>query len=764
MTILSAAVYNKKTILPSLFFGRFPLGRAFRSARHFTPIPNATAAILLSLFGLGAFAQDTTTNQRLQQQAPDSTQVLRLHEVLVSALRIDSKTPMSFSNLDKKEIKFRNLGQDIPILMNYLPSVVTTSDAGNGVGYTGISIRGSDATRVNITINGIPYNDSESHGTYWVNLPDFASSVESLQLQRGVGTSTNGAGAFGASLNLLTDNVAQSNSAEISNSFGSFNTRKHTVKFSTGLLNEHFELAGRLSNIASQGYINRASTNLKSYFLQASYVGKTTLVKALVFGGKEKTYQSWYGLEDPEKLQNDRTYNVAGLFTDEFGNTRFYDNQTDNYQQDHFQLHWNEKLSSDWSSNLAIHYTKGKGYYEEYQENQNFTDYGLLPVGAETSTDLIRQKWLDNDFYGTIFSVNYKSTALNFILGGGWNKYTGDHFGKIIWARLASQSELGDHYYDDSAIKVDGNIFAKANYQITKKFSLYGDLQYRRVSYKADGIRTVFVNDVFSFFNPKAGLNYTLNNKNSLYYSYAKAHREPNRDDYENGNPKPEQLDDFELGWRYLSDKMKWNVNGYYMKYRNQLVLTGALNDVGSPIRANSGDSYRIGVEVDGLVELSRKWLLQPNLTFSQSKNKNFYFNRDGILQNLGSTAIAFSPKIIAANRLTFLPFSNLQLTLLSKFVGEQFMANIDAEKSKLDAYFVNDFNISYEWKPKTVFKSILVSALVNNLFNLKYESNGYFYTYDDDFTDPGTVTTVEGAGYYPQAGINFLVGLSLKF
>jgi iron complex outermembrane receptor protein len=724
---------------------------AVRSYRHF----QCYASCLLLLASFLSSAQEKPT---------DSTKVNTLDEVLVSAVRVTTKTPVSFSNLDKKEIQFRNLGQDIPILMNYLPSVVTTSDAGNGVGYTGIRVRGSDATRVNITINGIPYNDSESHGTYWVNMPDFASSVESLQLQRGVGTSTNGAGAFGASLNMLTDTYSEESTGEISNSFGSFNTRKHTVKFSTGLLNDHLELAGRLSNINSQGYIDRASSNLKSYFLQGTYVGKTTLIKALVFGGTEKTYQSWNGLEDEEKLKNDRTYNTAGMYTDESGNTRFYDNETDNYQQDHYQLHWNQKLFPNWSTNLAFHYTKGKGYYENYQEDADFTEFGLLPVGTETTTDLVRQKWLDNDFYGTTFSANYKNDQLDFIFGGGWNKYTGDHFGKVIWSRFASQSELGDHYYDDSAIKVDGNIFAKANYQLSRKISLFGDLQYRRVSYKADGAQPVFVDDVFDFFNPKAGLNYLLNTKSTLYFSYARANREPNRDDYENGSPKPEHLDDFELGWRYVSEKMKWNINGYYMKYHDQLVLTGALNDVGSPVRENSGNSYRLGIEIDGTVRLSKKWIVQPNVTLSQNKNQDFYFSRNGVLQNLGNTNIAFSPDIIAANRLTFLPVSNLQLSLLSKFVGEQFMANIDSEKSKLDSYFVNDLNVSYEIHPKSIFKSVVISALVNNVLDLKYESNGYFYTYDDDYSNPGIITTIEGAGFYPQAGINFLAGLTLKF
>ncbi|MFB0910873.1 MAG: TonB-dependent receptor, partial [Flavobacterium sp.] len=406
-------------------------------------------------------------------QVKDSTSVNKLDEVLVSAIRVTTKTPVSFSNLDKEDIKFRNLGQDIPILMNYLPSVVTTSDAGNGVGYTGIRVRGSDATRVNVTINGIPYNDSESHGTYWVNMPDFASSLESLQLQRGVGTSTNGAGAFGASLNMLTDSYSKESNGEISNSFGSFNTRKHTVKFSTGLIDDHFELAGRVSALKSDGYIDRAASDLKSYFLQGTYVGKTTLIKALAFGGTERTYQSWNGLEDLDLLKNDRTFNTAGMYTDASGNSRFYDNETDNYQQDHYQLHWNEKVSTNWSTNLAFHYTKGKGYYENYKENAKFSAYGLTPIvsnGATINrTDLVRQKWLDNDFYGTTFSAIYKNEKVEMIFGGGYNKYEGNHFGKVIWARYASTSEKQDLYYDDYASKNDGNIFAKANYQIADK-------------------------------------------------------------------------------------------------------------------------------------------------------------------------------------------------------------------------------------------------------------------------------------------------------
>ena len=684
-------------------------------------------------------------SQLSYSQVTDSTKVNQLDEVLVSAIRVNKKTPITFSNVNKKELAARNLGQDIPILLNYLPSVVTTSDAGNGFGYTGIRVRGSDATRVNITINGIPYNDSESHGTYWVNMPDFASSIESIQLQRGVGTSTNGSGAFGASLNMLTDSYSKSASGEIANSFGSFNSRKHTVKFSSGLLNEHFELAGRLSVIKSDGYIDRASSNLKSYFLQGTYVGKSTLIKMLAFGGTEKTYQSWNGI-DGETLQKDRTFNSAGLFTDEFGNTRFYENETDNYQQDHYQLHWNEKFSEKWNTNLAVHYTKGKGYFENYKEDADFYDYGLTPVGTETATDLIRQKWLDNDFYGTTFSVNYKNNNVDFIFGGGWNKYEGNHFGKVIWARFASSSELGDTYYDDFGIKTDGTIFAKVNYQITKKISLFGDLQYRNVNYKANGVQANFVDDTFAFFNPKAGLNFTLNPKSILYFSYARANREPNRTDYEGGNAKPEKLNDFELGWRYNSDKVKWNANMYYMAYKDQLILTGNLDDVGNPIRSNSEKSYRLGLEIDAEIVISKKISIRPNVTLSDNKIVDLKV----AAISFGNKEIAYSPSIVAGNSLVYQPIKNLHISWLQKFVGKQYMNNIESPEAKLNDYFVNDLSVSYQINPKSIFKSIVFNGLVNNAFNKKYSSNGYMY---DIYPY-----------YYPQAGTNFLIGINLNF
>ena len=682
-------------------------------------------------------------------QVKDTTKVNALDEVLVSAVRVTTKTPVSFSNLNKKEIKFRNLGQDIPILMNYLPSVVTTSDAGNGVGYTGLRVRGSDATRVNVTINGIPYNDSESHGTYWVNMPDFASSVESLQLQRGVGTSTNGAGAFGASLNMLTDNFAKESTGEISNSFGSFNTRKHTVKFSTGLMNNHFEIAGRLSALKSDGFVDRGASDLKSYFLQGTYVGKTTLIKALVFGGNEKTYQSWNGI-DGETLLKDRTFNSAGAFTDEQGNARFYDNETDNYQQDHSQLHWNERISENWSTNFALHYTKGEGYYENYKENAKFSSYGLTPIVINGTTinrtDLIRQKWLDNDFYGTTFSANYKKDKLDVIFGGGWNKYEGSHFGKVIWARYASQSELGDKYYDDYAVKTDGNVFAKANYQITPELSLFGDLQFRSVNYKANGVQANPVDDTFTFFNPKTGLTFDINANNALYFSYARANREPNRTDYEGGNVKPEKLNDFELGWRYVAEKVQFNTNVYYMAYKDQLILTGNLDDVGAPIRSNSEKSYRLGLEVDATIALTDQLIIRPNFTLSANKNQDLAVEG----QNYGTTDIAYSPSVIAGNILVYTPIENLHISWLQKFVGEQYMNNIELPAAKLADYFVNDLNVGYTFKPKTIFKEIVLTGLVNNFLDKQYVSNGYMY---DIYPY-----------YYPQAGINYLVGLTLKF
>ena len=625
-----------------------------------------------------------------QEKQQDSTKIQKLDEVFITAIRVNADSPITHSNLTKEDLEQRNLGQDIPILMNYLPNVVTTSDAGAGVGYTGIRVRGSDATRVNVTINGVPYNDSESHGTFWVNLGDFASSVESLQLQRGVGTSTNGAGAFGASLNILTDAGSEKASAEIASSVGSFNTFKNTLKFSTGKLNDHFEFSGRLSKITSDGYIDRAESELKSYFLQGSFSDDNTLLKAVAFGGFERTYQAWFGI-DAETLKNDRTFNPAGMYTDEEGNTRFYDNEVDNYNQDHYQLLWNERLDNHWSTNLALHYTYGRGYFEQYRDDDDFSTYGFEPITVDgeliESMDVIRRRWLDNDFYGTTFSVNYKNEKSDIILGGAINKYKGDHYGEVIWAQYASDSEIRDRYYDGTGTKTEFNMFAKATFKLNSKLSLYVDVQIRSILYKTNGINSdlnpFVINDDFTFFNPKLGLNYKFNDQNSLYASFARANREPNRTDYENGSPKPEQLNDFELGWRLNKENLIINANAYYMRYNDQLVLTGAIDDVGSPIRENSGKSFRLGVEVDAKIKISEYLSILPNISFSSNKNIDFTRPLNGELVDLGNTNISFSPDLIFGNALVYEPLKNMKVALLSKFVGQQYMSNFDAESFK---------------------------------------------------------------------------------
>ena len=695
-----------------------------------------------------------------QEKPKDTTKVTKLDEVLIAGVRAQKNNPVTFTNVSKEQIAPRNLGQDIPILLNYLPSVVSTTDAGNGIGYTYMRVRGTDGSRINVTLNGVPFNDSESQGTFFVNLPDFASSVESLQLQRGVGTSTNGAGAFGASLNMQTKSFQEKSYAEIANSVGSFGTRKHTLAFGTGLHN-NFEFNGRISQIASDGYVDRASTNMFGYFFNANYIHKSTQIKALFFGGKEKTYQAWYGIEDLDKLKNDRTFNPAGMYFDADGTMRFHDNETDNYWQNHFQLHWSEKWSEKWSSNVALHYTIGKGYFEQYREDETLSDYFLPDFQGNGTSDLIRKRWLDNDFFGTTFSLNYKNSKTDVLFGGAANRYLGKHFGEVVWTQYYVPNS--NRYYNNIGNKDDVNVYVKAS-QTFGKLNVFADLQYRMVFYEANSFRFDDVNDAFRFFNPKVGLNYQLNSKNAFYTFAGIANKEPRRDDYENGSTKSERLFDFELGWKYSSKKMIVNANAFYMQYKNQLVLTGALNDVGSPIFTNSGSSYRLGLELESTLKLGSKFTLQPNVTLSQNKNEDFFFQRDGVLQNLGNTDIAFSPNLVIGNAITYSPKKNLNLTILNKFVGKQFMGNIDSERSILKEYHFHDINITYLWKINKGLKSILFSGLINNVLDNKFESNGYFYTFDDDFSNPGTITTIEGAGFFPQATRNFLVGATLTF
>ena len=688
-----------------------------------------------------------------------------LDEVIVKGIRAKFSSPISYSNIYKEKLKNKNLGQDLPILLNFLPSVVTTSDAGAGIGYTGIRVRGVSPQSTNITINGIPFNDPESMGTFWVNLPDFTSSVQSLQLQRGIGTSTNGSGAFGASINILTDNISQTPYAEISSSFGSFNTRKNTIKFSTGKINDVFEFSGRFSKIDSDGYVDRAYSDLKSYFIQGTYLKGSTLIKAISFAGHEKTYQSWYGLTMDQLKENRRQ------------NPYTYENEIDNYKQDHYQLHWNEKINNFWSFNLGLNYTYGRGYFEQYREDDNIDTYGGI-VSSDTNlngektdtTDLIRRRWLDNDFYVFNSSLNFVKNKIDLTISSSYSSYVGDHFGEVIWARtFSSNGKIRDRYYEGLGEKKDLSFFTKLLYSIDEKIEFYSDLQYRNVKYNTSGTTSDLVNMVidksYGFFNPKIGLSYKLNPNSLLYVSYARANREPNRNDYEsNPDIQPERLNDIEFGWRLRNKNMSLNLNSYFMLYDEQLILTGEIDDVGNPKRTNSGSSYRIGLEIENRINISELFSFETNLTLSSNKNKNIFSMVDGALYNYGKTNISFSPSFVGSNAIIYQPSEKISLSLLSKYVGKQYMGNTDQPNSILESYFVNDINITYSIKPEKIFQSVSINFLINNILNKEYISNGYYYTYDDTWSVPGQIKTLDGAGYYPQATRNFLAGLVFEF
>ncbi|MCU0402230.1 MAG: TonB-dependent receptor [Algoriphagus sp.] len=691
-------------------------------------------------------------------------------EFIVSATRAAASTPTTFTTVDKSEIAKRNLGQDIPILLNFTPSVVSFSDAGAGVGYTGLRIRGSDQTRINATINGIPLNDAESHGVFWVNMPDFASSVENVQIQRGVGTSTNGAATFGASLNFQTDTRRDEAYAELDNGFGSFNTWRHTVKAGTGLLNNRFAVDARLSKITSDGYVDRAFSDLNSWFVSGGYYGEKSVIKLVAFSGREQTYQSWYGLPE-SKLKTDRTDN---FYT--------YDNETDNYQQDHYQLIYTGKVGSNWKTNLALHYTYGRGYFEQFRENDRLSNYNLpnLVVGNEviSRSDIIRRRWLDNDFYGFVGSANYVSTdgKLDFIIGGGANRYDGGHFGEIIWARFAGNTNIRDRYYDNNAIKDDRNIYTKATFEIKPGLNLFGDLQLRGINYSFigvnDDLRIVDGQANYTFFNPKFGFSYEKGNQ-TWYASYAVANREPTRSDFTDNPitevPRPERLNNVEAGVRAKAGGFSYNANFYYMGYKDQLILTGQINDVGAYIRENVASSYRAGIELDGAYQLSGAWTLGGNITFSQNKIREFTeyiddYSVDDFRQETFSytnTDIAFSPNVVGSAIIEYKPGKNLSLNWLSKYVGRQFLDNTANEARSLDAFFTNDLRISYAATPR-FFKGLEVNLLINNIFNELYEPNGYTFSY---FVPGGNGRELVTENfYYPQAGTNFLLGLRMKF
>lgn len=691
-----------------------------------------------------------------------------LSPVEVRAVRAGEKAPFAKSNLSKTEIAKRNLGQDIPFVLNLTPSVVVNSDAGTGIGYTGLRIRGTDATRINITLNGIPYNDAESQGTFFVNLPDFTSSVNSIQIQRGVGTSSNGTGAFGATVSLSTNEVNTKPYAEFNNAYGSFDTWKNTVKAGTGLIDDHFTVDARLSRISSSGYIDRASSDLQSFYLSGAYLNKGSSVRLNIFSGKEKTYQAWNGV--PENLkETNRTYNSAG--TDRPGAP--YDNETDNYTQTHYQLFFDQKLNTSWQFNTALYLTRGKGYYENYKGNEKLSKYGLpnLVLGDTTisRTDLVRQKWLDNYFYGQILSLQYRKDRHEWVIGGGWSRYQGDHFGKVIWAKYGFDE--GYQYYDNDAWKTDVNVYTKWQYQLTTAFSLFADLQYRRVQHRMNGFEenpALTIDRSFNFFNPKAGITYRQNGWQA-FVSYAHAGKEPNRDDFQaslNNQPKKETLHDFEAGVEKRTSRFSAGVNLYYMLYKDQLVQTGMINDVGAYTRINVPNSYRMGVELQGGVIIN-KWLnATANLTLSRNKIKaftEFLDDYDADFEWIGqqsvqhrNTDIAFSPALIAGGSINILPVKNFEISLLEKYVGRQYMDNTQNKERSLDDFFTQDLRVLYTLRGKRLGEWTLIGQ-VNNVFNRRYEPNGYTYSYVFD----GSITADKF--YMPMAGTNFMVGVNVR-
>lgn len=694
---------------------------------------------------------------------------LQTGEVFVYATRAGENAATTFTNVNKEDLRESNLGQDIPYLLEQTPGVVIGSDAGAGIGYTSMRIRGSDNQRINVTLNGIPLNDAESMGSFFVNLPDFASSVESIQIQRGIGTSTNGAGAFGASLNIQTDALEEQSYAELNNSFGSFNSWKNTVKVGSGLLKDKYAFNARLSRISSDGYIDRATSNLQSFYVDGGLYTDKHILKATVFSGKEKTYQAWNGIPE-DKLDSDRTFNE---FT--------YENQTDNYVQTHSHLHYTYVANDKLNINTAFHYTKGAGYYEEYRTDDAFSKYGMnnVVIGGETvsSSDLIRQRWLDNHFYGLTYGVNYRpNNNWGFTLGGAYNEYLGDHYGEVIWARFASDTELGDKYYLNDAKKTDFNLYGKADYR-AENWLLNLDLQYRQVNYNVQGdddkIKNMNFEDNLHFFNPKAGLTYFIDNRSNLYASYAYAGKEPVRKDYvENPRsefPKPEKMQNIEAGYRWRTPTLHVGANVYGMFYTDQLIPTGAINDTGGALRINIPKSHRIGVELDGSWAIHPKFVWSATAALSQNKIQDFVeyvpvydanwvkVHEEAI--DHGSTDIAMSPATVLSNDFTFRATEDLSFSLLSKYVSRMYLDNTSAKERSLAPYSVHHLRALYSLSALGL-ERIDLNLTVNNLFNAKYETAGY--TWREMYE--GSSDVAHYNYYYPQATTHFMLGLNLRF
>ena len=759
----------------------------------FNDLANGNYRLTVTFVGFEDFNQELEVNGNLSFNVQLEEKVIGLEDVIVTGTRANDKSPTTYQNVSKEVIEKQNLGQDLPVLLNFTPSVVTTSDAGAGIGYTGIRIRGSDPTRINVTINGIPLNDPESQGVFWVNMPDFSSSVSDIQIQRGVGTSTNGAGAFGASLNILTEGISSEAGGSITLGTGSFNTQRVNGIFSTGLLSNNFAFEARLSQIKSDGYIDRAFSDLSSWYAAGGYYGKKSTLKFITFSGDEQTYQSWWGTPEA-RLTND----VAGMqevianngYSQEQAdnllnsgrtfNYYLYDNQTDNYGQDHYQLHFSHELDKAWSLNSALHYTRGEGYFEEFREDDDFADYGLndVTIGGQTisSTDLIRRRWLANDFYGGTFDLNYATDKILATWGGAINQYDGDHYGEIIWAQFAGGSDIRYRWYESSSQKRDMNSYFKLNYQLSQKLNVYGDLQVRSVDYFGSGqdndLRVIDFDENWTFFNPKFGAIYQANTSTQVYASFAVGNKEPNRSDIIDAPPgtfpEHETLNNLEVGLRKQMGELAFEFNYYYMDYTNQLVLTGDVNDVGASIRTNVPDSYRMGLEASANWNISEQLNWNVNATISENKIRAFEeviidygvnFDEFNLIRNqYENTDISFSPSLIMGSQLSFTPIKDLEVAVLSKYVGDQYLDNTSNENRKIDAFFTNDIRLNYA-VPLDGLKGMTISLLVNNVLNEMYESNGYTFGYFG-----GTDFEVRENYFYPQAGTNFLLNLSLKF
>ncbi len=735
----------------------------------------------------------------------DTLKAYELQGVQVLSTRANKKTPMAFSNLDKMQIKETNFGKDVPSLLEFLPSITTSSDAGMGIGYTGIHIRGTDPTRINVTANGVPINDSESSQLYWVNMGDFASSVESMQVQRGVGTSTNGAGAFGATVNMQTENIGLKPFAGLDFSGGSYGTHKETFRFGTGVLGEHWGFQGRLSNIGSDGYIDRASSRLNSYFLQGGYFSDNSMVKLITFNGTEKTYMAWDYASKEDMEKHGRTYNPSGMYIDNNGKVDYYHNQTDNYHQQHYQLIWTQRLGNMWNLNTALHYTKGQGYYEQYKRGWDGTGeklYKYLLEELGKKSDLIRRKQMNNDFYGAIASLNYSDgNRLTANIGGGWNRYDGDHYGNVIWVRQFSGSLMPNHrYYNNNAKKTDGNVYAKVNYEPVPGLNGFVDLQYRHIDYKMSGSSQEFDNNKiqrpleldrqYDFFNPKFGLSYQIHPSHTVYASYAIAHKEPTRNNFEDmmaetrpTDPMAEKLSDLEIGYKYESGIFHFSANLYYMMYDNQFVLTGAQDTNGEMVARNIKDSYRKGAEQMAGLHPFRGFNWNINATLSRNRAKNMTlrvvdadWNETDV--NIGETHLAFSPDFMLNNIFNY-HYKGFNASLKTKYVGEQYMTNSNfksytstdgkAISAMIDKYFVSDLDLSYTFRFKGM-KSATVGLTVYNIFNEEYETNGSCGMYYKQ--ENGKITAFHDAGagfvswatYSAQAPIHAMAHISLNF